>query len=241
MKKTVEFKNVELLVPASDRPQSLKSLILNIRQFSNKKKSILSVPSFKAMSGDKICVVGRNGNGKTTFLKVLSGIYPTTSGTVWTSNKPTAVLAAGVGLEEELSVIENINLSLILKNIKKTDIPQMRQEILSFCELEEDQHKQYKHLSTGFKSRLAFAIAISEKPNILILDEVLGGGDEFFMKKANKKLEETIAMAETSFIATHGPDQFKNICNRLVIIEKGKVFFDGAMDAGLLLYREMYN
>ena len=84
MKKTVEFKNVELLVPASDRPQSLKSLILNIRQFSNKKKSILSVPSFKAMSGDKICVVGRNGNGKTTFLKVLSGIYPTTSGTVWT-------------------------------------------------------------------------------------------------------------------------------------------------------------
>lgn len=70
------------------------------------------------MSGDKICVVGRNGNGKTTFLKVLSGIYPTTSGTVWTSNKPTAVLAAGVGLEEELSVIENINLSLILKNIK---------------------------------------------------------------------------------------------------------------------------
>ncbi|EMU6158006.1 hypothetical protein WN993_004366, partial [Yersinia enterocolitica] len=60
-------------------------------------------------------------------------------------------------------------------------------------------------------------------------------------KKANKRLEETIAMAETSFIATHGPDQFKNICNRLVIIEKGKVFFDGAMDAGLLLYREMYN
>ncbi|WP_070968030.1 ABC transporter ATP-binding protein [Vibrio sonorensis] len=238
---TVKFEDVKLDVPASDRHQSLKSLIINIRSFTTEKKNILSIPSFTASKGDKICVVGRNGNGKTNFLKVLSGIYPCTSGSVWTSDKPTAVLAAGIGLEEELSVQENINLSLIYKNISKENIPAIREEILDFCDLSEDRYKQFKHLSTGYKSRLAFAIAISEEPKILVLDEVLGGGDEFFMKKANEKLTETIGLADTAFIATHGPDDFEDVCNRLIIIEKGKIYYDGSFKEGLELYRNMYS
>ncbi|EFL6449386.1 O97 family O-antigen ABC transporter ATP-binding protein Wzt [Escherichia coli] len=240
MKKSVEFKNVELLVPEADRPQSLKSLLLNFRKLNSKKKTILSIPHFTAHDGDKICIVGRNGNGKTTFLKVLAGIYPVTRGIIWTEKKPTVVLAAGIGLEEELSVIENINLSLIIKNVKKSDIPALAESILEFCELKDDRYKQYKHLSTGFKSRLAFAIAVSEKPDILILDEVLGGGDEFFMKKANAKLIETINVSSTAFIATHAPDQMQGICNRLVMIEKGQILFDGAFEEGVNFYRNSY-
>jgi ABC-2 type transport system ATP-binding protein/lipopolysaccharide transport system ATP-binding protein len=209
------------------------------RQPANEKK-ILDIPHFEAKVGDKICVVGRNGNGKTTFLKALAGIYPVTSGSIWTCAKPTAVLAAGIGLEDELSVFENINLALILKSISPRKSIEIRNEIIRFCELEDDQYKQYKHLSTGFKSRLAFAIAVSEKPHILVLDEVLGGGDEFFMKKANAKLQETIDHAETAFIATHGPDEFKDICNRLLLIEKGTIIFDGNFSEGLDLYRSKH-
>ncbi len=241
MNTTVRFENVQLVVPASHRHQTLKGLLIRRERQKTDEKTILNVPHFEAKAGDKICVVGRNGNGKTTFLKVLAGIYPATSGLIWTSERPTAVLAAGIGLEDELSVVENINLALILKSIHPRKAAEIRDDIIGFCELEDDQNKQYKHLSTGFKSRLAFAIAISERPHILVLDEVLGGGDEFFMKKANAKLQETIDHAETAFIATHGPDEFKDICNRLVLIEKGAIAFDGDFAEGLDVYRSKHS
>jgi ABC-2 type transport system ATP-binding protein len=237
MTTTVSFDKVKLTVPATHAHQSLKGLLLRKDRQRVPDKVILDVPAFTAKAGDRICVVGRNGNGKTTFLKVLAGIYPVTSGSIWTSARPTAVLAAGIGLEDELSVLENINLALILKSIPPRRAAPIRQQIIDFCELEDDLGKQFKHLSTGFKSRLAFAIAISEMPHILVLDEVLGGGDEFFMKKATAKLHDTIDHAETAFIATHGPDEFKGLCNRIVLIEKGTIAFDGDFDEGLDLYR----
>lgn len=236
---TVRLSHTTLKVPSAHRHQSIKNLLLNWRKknSANEETTILEIPHFEASAGDKICVVGRNGNGKTTFLKVLAGIYPLTEGSLWTSAKPTAVLAAGIGLEEELSVVENIDLALILKSISPHHAETYKNQILEFCELKNDQDKQFKHLSTGFKSRLAFAIAIVEIPKILILDEVLGGGDEFFMKKATSKLYETIEHAETAFIATHGPDEFRDVCNRLLLIEKGRIIFDGNIDDGLSLYR----
>lgn len=241
MSATVRFSNVKLAVPAAHIHQSIKSLLLRQRHNHAPDQIILDVPSFEAKSGDKICVVGRNGNGKTTFLKVLTGIYPATSGQVWTSKKPTAVLAAGIGLEDELSVYENINLAMILKSIPAKHAAELRDQIIDFCELKDDTEKQFKHLSTGFRSRLAFAIAISEKPSILVLDEVLGGGDEFFMKKATNKLYQTIDEAETAFIATHGPNEFREICNRFIIIEKGRIAFDGEFAEGLDLYRAKHS
>lgn len=240
MSTTVRFSNVELSVPAAHVHQSIKSLLLRRKRGHSPDQVILSVPSFEAISGDKVCVVGRNGNGKTTLLKVLAGIYPATSGKVWTSSKPTAVLAAGIGLEDELSVSENIDLAMILKGIPVKVAAQLKEEIIEFCELQNDADKQFKHLSSGFRSRLAFAIAISEKPSILVLDEVLGGGDEFFMKKADKKLRQTIDDAETAFIATHAPSELRDICNRFIIVEKARIVFDGAFDEGLDLYRSKY-
>jgi ABC-2 type transport system ATP-binding protein/lipopolysaccharide transport system ATP-binding protein len=238
---TVRFSGAELKVSARCYHRSFKDFLLKWRKASATVGdiSILDVPYFQASSGDRICVVGRNGNGKTTFLKVLSGIYPLTAGAVWTIANPTAVLAAGIGLEDELSVVENIGLSMLLKSIPNSEISSLKAQILEFCELENDQNKQYKHLSTGFKSRLAFAIAVVQPPRILVLDEVLGGGDEFFMKKANIKLLQTIDKAETAFIATHAPDGFRNICNRLLLMEKGKIKFDGDFDKGLDIYRSV--
>lgn len=237
MNTTVQFVDVQLSVPAAHVHQSFKSLLLRQRYNHSANQIILDIPSFNAKSGEKICVVGRNGNGKTTFLKVLAGIYPASSGKVWTSSKPTAVLAAGIGLEDELTVSENIDLALILKGIPAKSALALKDEIIDFCELRQDSSKQFKHLSSGFRSRLAFAIAVSEKPSILVLDEVLGGGDEFFMKRANERLREIIDDAQTAFIATHAPAELGNICNRLIIIEKARIAFDGDFDEGLALYR----
>ena len=115
------------------------------------------------------------------------------------------------------------------------------QSILEFCDLQQDRKKQYKHLSSGYKSRLAFAIAISNEPKILVLDEVLGGGDEFFMKKASRKLKDSIIQSETAFIATHGPDDFRDICNRIIVVDQSKIVFDGKFDQGLSFYRNLFD
>ena len=236
---TVEIKNLILEVPSSEFSYSLKHFLLRRRKKLIYSK-ILEVENFVAKMGDKICVVGRNGQGKTTFMKIIAGIYFPTKGEVQLSSTPTTVLAAGIGLEDELSVIQNTKLALTIRGIPLNQQQQMINEILDFCELTDSYNKLYKHLSTGFKSRLAFAIAISEEPKILILDEVLGGGDEFFMKKAEKKLNECILNSQTAFIATHGPDDFKDICNRLIIIENGHIFYDGNFDDGLQIYRDKY-
>ncbi|WP_157747596.1 ATP-binding cassette domain-containing protein [Cohaesibacter sp. ES.047] len=234
---TVEISNVELSVSVGSRPSSLKSLLVN-RKHPTVRKLILNVPHFIAREGDRICVIGKNGNGKTTFMKVLAGIFTPTRGQVWTRSKPTAVLAAGIGMEDELTVEENIDVSLLLRNLTSGQIRELKRGILEFCELTTDANKQFKHLSTGYRSRLAFATAICETPRILLLDEVLGGGDEFFMKKANSKLHETIAVSQTAFIATHGPDEFDGVCNRVLVIEEGRITFDGEFSKGVDFYRK---
>ncbi len=239
MSATVLFNNVDLVVPSTQRHQSLKSYLLDLKNKTIKSElSILNVHHFEAVVGDKVCVIGRNGNGKTTFLKVLAGIYPVTSGSVWTIGTPTVVLASGIGLEDELTVSENIELSLIFKNVKTKKVKELKERVLSFCELDDQQEKQFKHLSSGFKSRLAFAIATCEKPEILILDEVLGGGDEFFMKKAKHHVIDNISSATTAFVCTHAPDEMIGICNRCIVFEKGRIVFDGSMEDGIHFYRE---
>jgi len=237
--RTIYLKEVKLEVPASEHSYSIKKFLLGSKA-SLAYTTILDIPFFEANEGDRICVIGRNGQGKTTFMKTVAGIYLPTSGKLETSHKPTAALAAGIGLEDDLSIDRNIKLSLTLRNTPPKKMKAIIEHILNFCELENTPHKLYKHLSTGFKSRLSFAIAISEDPNILILDEVLGGGDEFFMKKATIKLRECINSSRTALIATHSPDELRGICNRLLIIENGQIFYDGDFEDGIKIYRSKY-
>lgn len=235
----IEMHNIILEVPSSEFSYSLKHFLLQKRK-KIKNTRILDIDYFKAEKGDKICVIGRNGQGKTTFMKTIAGIYLPSSGILNVRFRPTTVLAAGIGLEDDLSVIQNIRLALTIRDIPLNKQKSIINDILDFCELTESQNKLYKHLSTGYKSRLSFAIAISEEPKILILDEVLGGGDEFFMKKAELKLKKIINDAETALIATHGPDDLKELCNRLVIIEEGKILYDGSFEEGIKYYRDRY-
>lgn len=238
MSTTVQIFDAKLNVPAEQRHHSLKSLLLRQRHSLNLNRNILDVPFFEAKVGDRICIIGKNGNGKTTFLKVVSGIYPATSGRVWTRYKPTTVLASGIGLEDELTVHENIELALIIRGVSGKLADELKAKITDFCELEADSNKQFKHLSTGYRSRLAFAIATCEKPSILVLDEVLGGGDEFFMRRARAHVLEIIRSAETSFVCTHAPDDMLDVCNRCLVFSNGKITFDGNMQDGVAFYRK---
>lgn len=237
--KTIELKDVKLEVPLSEHSYSIKRFLLH-KKSSSDHTTILNISSFVAKKGDKICVIGRNGQGKTTFMKIVAGIYLPSSGYIKVKYKPTTVLAAGIGLEDDLTVEKNIQLALTLKNLAPKKMKDAFDAILEFSELQDSRQKLFKHLSTGYKSRLAFAIAISEDPKILVLDEVLGGGDEFFMKKATVRLKESIVQSETALIATHAPDGLQDVCNRLLIIDKGTLIYDGNFEEGVEHYRSIY-
>jgi ABC-2 type transport system ATP-binding protein/lipopolysaccharide transport system ATP-binding protein len=171
-------------------------------------------------------------------MKVTAGIYKPTSGLVDIKGDVTPVLAAGIGLEDEISVLDNIKLALALRNTDPNRVVELTEKILDFCELSGSSvYKQFRHLSTGYKSRLAFAIATVEKPTILVLDEVLGGGDAAFMVKAGLRLRAVIEESEIAFIATHSPEDMQDTCNRLIYMENGKITFDGNFKDGLTTYR----
>jgi ABC-2 type transport system ATP-binding protein/lipopolysaccharide transport system ATP-binding protein len=237
----VSLLDVTLEVHTANPDLTLKSLLSKKRhQDKNRDKvKILNINRFQAFRGDRYCVVGLNGQGKSTFLRVLSGIYLHTSGEVFNRHPVTPVLAAGIGLEDELTVLENIKLALISRG----SLPKERHEytnwILDFTEMTSQARKQFKHLSTGYKSRLAFAIAVAIHPKVLVLDEVLGGGDARFMKKAEEFLRDLISKTECTFVATHGPREFAGICNKLILIDNGTIAFDGNFEEGLALYDQV--
>lgn len=198
--------------------------------------NILNINFLCIKKGDKYCVIGRNGNGKTTLLKAIAGIYALSQGNIYTKTDPTVVFAAGIGLEEELSVLKNIQYNLMLQGVNRPDLNLFVKEILDFCQLENSIDKQYKNLSTGYKSRLAFAIATIIKPKILLLDEVLGGGDQFFMKKARDRLFSVINASEAALIATHGPEDLMTVCNKGLVVKNGCIVFDGALTEAIEFY-----
>ena len=240
--RTILMRDVKLDVSEHNSAQSLKNFLVigpNRASASRKKLTLLDVPKFEAFIGDKICIVGLNGQGKTTFLKVLAGIYRATEGEVFTSVKPTSVLAAGIGLEDELTVEQNIDFALTMRGIEQKAKSETSNWILDFSEMPSLRNRLYKNLSTGYKSRLSFAIAVSVTPEILVLDEVLGGGDAKFMQKATEFIAQLIRNSSTTLIATHNPYDFTSLCNKMVVIENGTISFYGDFDSGLFIYKNL--
>jgi ABC-2 type transport system ATP-binding protein/lipopolysaccharide transport system ATP-binding protein len=239
---TILMRDVKLVVSEHSSAQSLKNFLVvgpNRTRASRKKLTLLNVPQFEAFTDDKICIVGLNGQGKTTFLKVLAGIYRATEGEVITSVKPTSVLAAGIGLEDELTVEQNIDFALTMRGIDPKTKSDTSDWILEFSEMPLLRNRLYKNLSTGYKSRLSFAIAVSVTPEILVLDEVLGGGDAKFMQKASEFIAQLIKNSSTTLIATHNPYDFASICNKMIVIENGAISFYGDFDMGLTMYKKL--
>lgn len=148
--------------------------------------------SFTLEKGDFMGIIGVNGAGKSTLLKSIAGILPPKQGTLQVNGNIIALLELGTGFDSDLNLIENIYMRGALLGYTKEFIAQRVQEIIRFAELEPFQYYKYKQLSSGMRSRLAFAIACMVDPEILILDEVLSVGDGGFRKKSEQKMMEII-------------------------------------------------
>ena len=177
--------------------------------------------SFTLNRGDMLGIIGTNGAGKSTLLKAISGIMEPTEGRVIRRGQVSALLELASGFDGDLNVKENAYLRGAMLGYTRKFMDATYPSILAFSELQEFEDRPFKQLSSGMKSRLAFAIASLVKPEILILDEVLSVGDGAFKKKSEAKMREIIARGATTILVSHSIGQVRQLCNKILWLEKG--------------------
>ena len=178
--------------------------------------------TFKLDRGDMLGIIGSNGAGKSTLLKAITGIMVPTEGSVHREGNIAALLELASGFDGDLTVRENAYLRGAMLGYTREFMNEMYERIIDFSELQEFQERPFKQLSSGMKSRLAFAIASLVNPDILILDEVLSVGDGAFRKKSEEKMREIIGSGATTILVSHSLEQVRSLCNKVLWLEKGK-------------------
>lgn len=178
--------------------------------------------TFRLEKGDMLGIIGTNGAGKSTLLKVISGIMEPTEGYVKREGNIAALLELGSGFDGELTVRENTYLRGAMLGYTRRFMDETYGQIIQFAELEEFEHRPFKQLSSGMKSRLAFSIASLVQPDILILDEVLSVGDGSFKKKSEAKMKEILSSGATTILVSHSLSQVREMCNKVLWLHKGK-------------------
>jgi ABC-type polysaccharide/polyol phosphate transport system ATPase subunit len=196
----------------------------------------LNQVSFKLEDGERLGLLGPNGAGKSTLLRVASGIYSPSEGVVERHGRMSPLLDFGTGFEMELTGRENIYLrSLILGSTPK-EIRKQQDEIAEFSGLGDFLDQPVRTYSAGMFIRLAFAIATSISPDVLILDEVVGAGDAEFIERANERMRQMVSRGRSLMLASHSIAALTDLCDRVIWLDRGRIVMDGKPDAVCDLY-----
>lgn len=187
--------------------------------------------SFSVSKGECIGIIGLNGSGKSTLLKILTGVIQPTEGSIETRGKIAALLELGAGFNPEYTGLENVFLNTLLMGYTRAETERRLQEILAFADIGDFINQPVKIYSSGMYVRLAFAIAITVDPDILVIDEALSVGDVFFQQKCYNKIRE-FAEKSTVLIVSHDLNSITKFCKRILVMNNGVLIFDGnAKDA----------
>ena len=213
----------------NDRIMSLKEFVttalrgkLNYREFT-----ALDHVSFTVEKGETLGLIGRNGAGKSTMLKVISGILKPTEGSVVCHGNVVPMLELGSGFDMDLTGRENIFLNGAILGYGEEFLKAKYEEIVDFSELGQFIEVPIRNYSSGMLARLAFSIATVVKPEILIVDEILSVGDAQFQEKSRKRMLELMGGGTTVLFVSHSIEQIREMCNRVVWLEQGRVQADG--------------
>ncbi len=206
-----------------------EALGAKLKKQSTEKIEALKKINLKITEGEHIGIIGRNGAGKSTLLKVLTKVIIPNKGDVIRNESKHFVplLELGIGFQGDLSGKENCLLAGMLMGYTKDEVEEKLQSIIEFSELGDFINEPVKNYSSGMYARLAFAIATDIEPEVLIVDEVFGVGDEFFMRKCIVRMQKLMADGVTTVFVAHNIDFLTAHCSRMIWIDEGKIIMDG--------------
>ena len=177
--------------------------------------------------GERVGIIGQNGAGKTTFLKLITGAISATEGDLKVNGDIQALMQVGLGFHPEFTGLENISASLLYSGLSEEDKQTATEDIIEFCELEQFLEQPLKTYSLGMQARLQFACATAIKPDILVVDEILGAGDAYFSMKSSARMESLTKSGCTLLLVSHSMGQVLQFCERVIWINEGRVVRDG--------------
>jgi ABC-type polysaccharide/polyol phosphate transport system ATPase subunit len=195
--------------------------------------------SLALSDGDRVGIVGHNGAGKSTMLRVLAGIYQPSQGSIRIAGKVSPLFNTSPGIDTDDTGYENIVTCGLLLGMTRAEIARKLPEIESFTELGEYLALPARTYSTGMMVRLGFAIATAIDPEILLLDEGLGAGDARFARRAARRVEALISRSSIMVLASHSDELIRQMCNRAILLKQGRVVADGPTEGVLDLYARM--
>lgn len=240
MEKTIVVDNVSMRFNlASERVDSLKDLLIKKLKFQSvtfEEFWALRDITFSVDKGESCALIGANGSGKSTMLKIISGILAPTKGSVQVNGSIAPLIELGAGFDYELTGRENIFLNGAILGYSKKLMLEKYDEIVDFSELRDFIDAPVKNYSSGMIARLGFSIATIVKPDILVVDEILAVGDQAFQDKCHKRLEDMMNGGTTVLLVSHSAPDIKRICQKAVWIDHSNLRFVGNVDEALALY-----
>ncbi len=222
-----------------ERSRTLKELFVSRRRAASSAVAALDGVDLRIEPGEALGLVGRNGAGKTSTLRCLAGIVPLDSGRAECGGRTVSLLELGAGFGPDFSGRENIYLSGALHGFGREEMEQRAQAIVDFSELGEFIDAPVKAYSSGMQLRLGFAIVAHLDADVMLIDEILAVGDESFQRKCMARISERMAAGTTVVLVSHDPSAIERICRRVVVLDGGKVAFDGGTADGLLFYHRL--
>ncbi len=196
--------------------------------------------TFHVQPGEAIGVVGRNGQGKSTLLKLVAGVLLPDEGSVRVTEGVAPLIEITGGFVDDLTVRDNVYLTAGLHGMSKAEIDGRFDSIIDFAEIGDFVDTPYKHLSSGMKVRIAFSVIAQLEEPVLLVDEVLAVGDRGFREKCYRRIEELLAGGRTLFFVSHNEKDLRRFCERGLYLDKGKLVLDGPIDDVLELYNTDY-
>lgn len=238
----IKMKDVNLYYPSTMfNAKTIKQEVFSLLKFEKRKEELQDVHALREFSlevqeGERLGVIGFNGAGKSTLLRAMAGLYPIKTGTIESAGNIRSMFELTLGFDMESTGRENILYRGLMLGGTPKEVREKEQEIIDFAELGEFIDYPIRSYSSGMLVRLAFAISTSVQGDILLIDEILSAGDINFQKKAKKRMTNLMDSAKILVLVLHDMSTIKDICNRVILLDHGKIIADGKPEEVVEIY-----
>jgi ABC-type polysaccharide/polyol phosphate transport system ATPase subunit len=239
--RVIRSEGVGICFRRAKKARRLRSILLDPRSRESAKSGgfwALRNVSFTIDEGDFVALIGKNGAGKSTLLRAIAGIYTPDEGRIEVKGSISPLLGLGTGFRTVLSGRDNILINGMLLGMTRSQVMERFDEIVAFAELEDFIDQPIRSYSSGMMARLGFSIAVSNDPEVLLVDEILGVGDERFREKSQERMAQHRERAKAIVMATHNIDFVAKSCNKALWVDDGGIAFYGDVEEGVRRYKE---